>query len=125
MAGTDLTRPAPVPYTPLRPTLAYSGPPLTNMALRHELGDTWDGGHIYIFWGYDESPLYVGMSVNAPSRFDKHRRRGWWLFVTAVDIYYLPRLEGEKGWEFTERLHRFEMAAIEGLRPTENIAGVA
>lgn len=106
---------------PARPVLVYSGLPLTNMALRRRLG-AWSGGHIYIFWGCVDEPIYVGMSVNVPNRFDKHRRRDWWPLVEHVELYHLPRMSDERARDFARRLHYFELAAIECLRPSANIA---
>lgn len=95
------------------------------MALRHELGGAWNGGHIYVTRDAEALAIYVGMSVNVPSRLDKHRRRDWWRAVTTVDIYFVPRPSGENARQFAARLRCFELSAIQHLHPIENIAGVA
>ena len=108
--------------TGIFPQLAYVGPVPSTREIFEDLSPA--GGYIYVFWGYIEQPLYVGMSTNIAGRFSKHRSRGWWILVSRVELYKLQRIEGEPKDEFRRRLHEFELSAINHLRPTEDIAGV-
>ena len=118
MAGPESTN-----RTCAKPTFAYFGAVPSTRAIFDKL--ELFGGFIYIFWGHIEEPLYVGMSTNIAGRFAKHRQRGWWPLVSAVELYQLPRQPGEAEHAFRYRLHQFELSAIDYLRPTENIAGVS
>ena len=120
MQGDEVTLAAPFPY--------FGGKRRAAPAIWRALGDP--SGYVEPFAGsaavlLARPEFYVGMSTNIAGRFAKHRQRGWWPLVSAVELYQLPRQPGEAEHAFRYRLHQFELSAIDYLRPTENIAGVS
>lgn len=68
---------------------------------------------VYIFWGVNDEPLYVGCTTRQYVRFDGHGFKPWWTDVARIDVEHFE----DRGFaRMRERL------LIRELRPLHNVA---
>jgi len=68
---------------------------------------------LYRFWAADGTLLYIGLTMNPPTRFKAHSKdKEWWLLVASVTFEHFPTRDA---------LVAAERAAIEQERPVHNV----
>lgn len=67
---------------------------------------------VYVLWGDDHRPLYVGMSTCWGSRVYQHRKKEWFDQIEMVDVYFEPDVKA---------MRALELRLIRELEPIHNV----
>ena len=106
--------------------VVYDGPLPKRRVNKVAPAGSWSE-YVYLLFDSTDELVYVGRSFRPADRFSKHCRKPWWgrvsgvVFIRVQEKPKPPR----RFWEHGPNTAVFEAAAIQALRPSENIVGRA